>query len=272
MTVKAVAVDMDGTFLNPNQSYDKARFNNLYQQLKLQNIEFIVASGNQYYQLASHFPDIVDDISYVAENGALLYLHGQELFHGEMSQDVLNKVYDILDADPTIDYVACGLNGAYVLPRVSKEFADIATHHYARLDTVTDIRAIQDVMFKFSIKTTVEHADELIGELNGKLGDVVHTVSSGFGFIDLIIPGLHKANGLTKVLNKMNISPEECVAIGDSLNDKEMLELVGYSFAMGNAAEKVKAVAKYQTQSNSEDGALNVIEKIVHGDAPFNRQ
>ncbi|WPC76073.1 Cof-type HAD-IIB family hydrolase [Vibrio porteresiae] len=270
MSVRAIAVDMDGTFLDPNQHYDKARFLALYQQLKDQGIEFIVASGNQYYQLVSYFPEVANEISFVAENGALLYLHGEEIFHGEMTEEALDKVYTILDSDPSIDYVACGLNGAYMLPHISQEFADIASHHYARLEKVASIRAIDDVMFKFSIKTTVDHADTLIAELAEQLGDVVHTVSSGFGFIDLIIPGLHKANGLKKVLARFDIDPAECVAIGDSLNDKEMLELVGYSFAMGNAADKVKAVARYHTETNEQAGALNVIEKVVLGQAPFN--
>jgi hydroxymethylpyrimidine pyrophosphatase-like HAD family hydrolase len=35
-------------------------------------IEFVVASGNQYYQLISFFPEIREQISFVAENGALV--------------------------------------------------------------------------------------------------------------------------------------------------------------------------------------------------------
>ncbi|MFC3022273.1 Cof-type HAD-IIB family hydrolase [Vibrio zhugei] len=269
MSVKAIAVDMDGTFLNSHHDYDRERFRDLYQRLTEQGIEFIVASGNQYYQLASHFPEIRDDISYVAENGALIYLHGRELFHGEMSQDALTKVYDLLDDDPSIEYVACGLNSAYMSPRISAEFAEIAKEHYQRLERVHNVREVEDVIFKFSIKTTVEHAEILVVELAEQLGEVVHTVTSGFGFIDLIIPGLHKANGLQKVLDEMGISPQDCVAIGDSLNDKEMLELVGYSVAMSNANDTVKSVSRFSTESNDESGAQNVIERVLQKEPPF---
>ncbi|SJL83981.1 Cof-type HAD-IIB family hydrolase [Vibrio palustris] len=269
MSIKAVAVDMDGTFLNSHHDYDRVRFHELYQGLKNQGIEFIVASGNQYYQLASYFPEIRDEISYVAENGALLYLHGEELFHGEMSGEALKKVYDLLDADKSIEYVACGLHSAYMGPRISQAFADVAANHYQRLERVDNVRAVDDVIFKFSIKTTVEHAEVLVVELAEQLGDLVDTVTSGFGFIDLIIPGLHKANGLQKVLHEMGIAADECVAIGDSLNDKEMLEFVGYSVAMSNAAEKIKAVSRYCTESNDDSGAQNVIERVLKQEAPF---
>lgn len=40
-----------------------------YQQMKAQGIRFVVASGNQYYQLISFFPEIANEIAFVAENG-----------------------------------------------------------------------------------------------------------------------------------------------------------------------------------------------------------
>ena len=76
-------------------------------------------------------------------------------------------------------------------------------------------------------------------------------VTSGFGFVDLIIPGLHKANGISRLLKRWKVSPQECVGIGDSGNDAEMLKLVKYSFAMGNAAESIRDVSRYSTDDNN---------------------
>ncbi|STV76798.1 hydrolase [Klebsiella michiganensis] len=72
MTVKVIVTDMDGTFLNDAKQYDRSRFLAQFAQLQQQGIEFVVASGNQYYQLISFFPEIRDQISFVAENGALV--------------------------------------------------------------------------------------------------------------------------------------------------------------------------------------------------------
>ncbi len=58
MGIKLIAVDMDGTFLSDQKSYNRERFMAQYQQMKAQGIRFVVASGNQYYQLIS-FPTLL---------------------------------------------------------------------------------------------------------------------------------------------------------------------------------------------------------------------
>ncbi|MDR8470467.1 sugar-phosphatase, partial [Acinetobacter baumannii] len=77
---------------------------------------------------------------------------------------------------------------------------------------------------------------QLIDKLHVSLDGIMKPVTSGFGFVDLIIPGLHKANGISRLLKRWDLSPQQCVAIGDRGNDAEMLKLVKYAFAMGNAA------------------------------------
>ena len=69
MSVKLIAVDMDGTFLSDAKTYNRERFLAQYARMKEQGIRFVVASGNQYYQLISFFPKIAHEIAFVAENG-----------------------------------------------------------------------------------------------------------------------------------------------------------------------------------------------------------
>ena len=54
--VKMIEVDMDGTFLSDAKTYNRARFLAQYARMKERGIRFVVASGNQYYQLISFFP------------------------------------------------------------------------------------------------------------------------------------------------------------------------------------------------------------------------
>ncbi len=56
MSIKLIAVDMDGTFLSDAKTYNRPRFLAQYQRMREQNIRFVVASGNQYYQLISFIP------------------------------------------------------------------------------------------------------------------------------------------------------------------------------------------------------------------------
>lgn len=53
MPIKLIAVDMDGTFLDSRKKFNKERFDALYKRMLEKDIRFVVASGNQYYQLRS---------------------------------------------------------------------------------------------------------------------------------------------------------------------------------------------------------------------------
>ncbi len=60
------------------------------------------------------------------------------------------------------------------------------------------------------------------------------------------------------------------MTIGDSGNDAEMLRMTDLSFAMGNAGEAIKTIARHQTDDNNHQGALNVIQAVLDHTAPFN--
>lgn len=98
---------------------------------------------------------------------------------------------------------------------------------------------------------------------------MVTAVATGYGSIDLIIPGVHKANGLRILQQRWGIEDHEVVAFGDSGNDIEMLQHAGFSFAMAQRREDVKAVARYQAPHNNEEGVLQIIDKVLDREAPF---
>ncbi|MET6677118.1 Cof-type HAD-IIB family hydrolase [Citrobacter amalonaticus] len=270
MTVKVIVTDMDGTFLNDAKKYDHARFMAQYHELKKRNIEFVVASGNQYFQLISFFPELKDEISFVAENGALVFEHGKQLFHGELTRHESQVVMGELIKDKQLNFVACGLQSAYVSENAPESFVALMSKHYHRLKPVKDYHNIDDVLFKFSLNLPDQQIPLVIDHLHTALDGIMKPVTSGFGFIDLIIPGLHKANGISRLLKRWNLSPKDVVAIGDSGNDAEMLKMVHYSFAMANATDSIKALSRYQTDDNNHQGALNVIQSVLDNTAPFN--
>lgn len=270
MTVKVIVTDMDGTFLDDAKQYDRARFMAQYQELKKREIEFVVASGNQYYQLISFFPELKDEISFVAENGALVFEHGEQLFHGELTRHESQTVMGELLKDKQLNFVACGLQSAYISENAPDAFVALMSKHYHRLKPVKDYHDIDDVLFKFSLNLPDRQIPMMIDTLHTALDGIMKPVTSGFGFIDLIIPGLHKASGISRLLKRWNLSPQNVVAIGDSGNDAEMLKMARYSFAMKNAADNIKALSRYSTDDNNHQGALNVIQAVLDKTAPFN--
>lgn len=264
MTIKMIAVDMDGTFLNSQQEYDRARFKRLYQKLKQQDIRFVVASGNQYYQLKSFFPEFAEELSFVAENGAYIVSEGNEIFSGEIDLQMVHEILSILAEFKEGHTILCGKNSAYVTENEPESFIEHGSKYYHRLKKVPNLFEVQkDKIFKFALNFPVEQVEEVLEQLQKALGNKIQPVSSGHGDIDLIIPGIHKAHGLSKLQELWQIQNHEVAAFGDSGNDLEMLKHAGYSYAMSNAQPKVKAAAKQTILSNNENGVLVKIEELL---------
>ena len=75
---------------------------------------------------------------------------------------------------------------------------------------------------------------------------------------------VNKGSALQYFLRYFDAKPSELIAFGDGMNDKEMLELAGYSYAMENAEPALKKIAKYEAPSNNTDGVLEVLDSYLN--------
>ena len=89
--------------------------------------------------------------------------------------------------------------------------------------------------------------------------------------MDIIPATGGKGIGTKKILEYFGFSADEAMAFGDGGNDIEMLRQAGFSFAMENAGSAVVAAAKYRAGSNNREGVLDVIDKVLKHEAPFNQ-
>ncbi|RTE08835.1 Cof-type HAD-IIB family hydrolase [Paenibacillus whitsoniae] len=75
--------------------------------------------------------------------------------------------------------------------------------------------------------------------------------------------GVSKASGIAAVCKLLGISMSEVIAVGDSENDMAMIREAGLGVAMGNAQERVKAMADFVTKTNEESGVAHVIREYM---------
>lgn len=269
MNIKLIAIDMDGTLLNDQKEYDRPRFAAQYTALQQQGVELVIASGNQYYQLISFFPQLHQKMSFIAENGALIYDRNEQIYHAELSRQQYHTVLSELAACDMKNFVVCGLHSAWYQMPVPQAFINLMAQHYHRLQGISQLEEIDDIIFKFSLNLPDNEIPALIQRLHHTLDGIIHPVVSGYGFIDLIIPGSHKASGLQRLMVRRGIDQHACIAIGDGGNDLEMLQLVDYSFAMANASVAAKSAARYTTDSNNDSGVLQVLDALLQKTYPF---
>lgn len=259
--IKLIAVDMDGTFLDSQMNYQRSIFRKIYQYLKRNEIHFVVASGNQYYQLKSFFDDFQDELTYISENGALIIENKQDIFHNEIPYENLDIIIQRLQRNKHIRICLCGMKSAYLL-NGDQEFYDCYSKYYYRLEIIESLKEINDTILKIALMVPENETEDILKDLIQDLGHVIQPVSSGHGSIDLIVPGFHKGSAIEFLCQRYHISLDECVAFGDGGNDKEMIEKVKYGFAMDNGSQAIKEVAYRVVPSNNQHGVIQTLLEL----------
>lgn len=74
--------------------------------------------------------------------------------------------------------------------------------------------------------------------------------------------GHNKATGMQCVLAHYGLDTDHCIAMGDSINDMDMLRAAGISVAMGDAPEQVKAACTFVTCDARDGGVAEALNKL----------
>ena len=91
----------------------------------------------------------------------------------------------------------------------------------------------------------------------------MQVVLSSDWWVDVMAFGINKGIAIQQVQKRMHITPMECAAFGDYMNDAEMMSAVYYSYAVENAHPKIKELARFHTKSNVEHGVLHGIRELI---------
>jgi len=91
----------------------------------------------------------------------------------------------------------------------------------------------------------------------------INAMVSKPNFLELCEASVSKGNALAFLAERHGIQKEEVMAIGDSLNDIDMIKYAGLGIAIGNARSEVKKEADYITGTNNEDGVALAIEEFI---------
>ena len=81
-------------------------------------------------------------------------------------------------------------------------------------------------------------------------------------YLEIIAPGVNKARSLALLAERLGCDMSATAAIGDGLNDVEMIEASAFGIAMGNAQAEVKSAADWVTSSNDEAGVATAIQEL----------
>lgn len=106
------------------------------------------------------------------------------------------------------------------------------------------------------------YLEEIDAFLKPRLKGLARTVFSEECFLEVLPLGATKGSALQYILDMYGIDPQEVVAVGDALNDLEMIRLAGVGAAVSNACPALKAAADVVVCGNNEHAIRDCLERF----------
>jgi hypothetical protein len=108
--------------------------------------------------------------------------------------------------------------------------------------------------------TLLAGLEESVAKVLGKNATVAR---SQVYYLDITAPAANKGDGVAALAATAGLALENVAVIGDQRNDMAMFRRAGFSIAMGQAPEEVRAAADRTTTSNDEDGVARAVDEIL---------
>ena len=285
---KLVAIDLDGTMLN---SYGMVT-ENTKQVIKNtinKGTEVIIASGRPIDSIKTISKEIGSENYFIAGNGALIYdIKKDEIIYEKFmnKQKVLeiikiceeNSIAYNIYTEKTIIAKGLKYNVLYYYKENLKKEENKKTNITIVEDVYEYIKNLENEKF---LKITVcDETKSVFNSIIRKLRtvedidvlDVLHMsrkmikqgtedVPIEYYYTEISLKDVDKWNAIEYLANKMNISKDEIIAIGDNINDKEMIENAKVGIAMGQSTPVITEIADFVTTNNNEDGVAKALEK-----------
>lgn len=285
---KLVAIDLDGTMLN---SYGMVT-ENTKQVIKNtinKGTEVIIASGRPIDSIKTIAKEIGSENYFIAGNGALIYdIKKDEIIYEKFmnKQKVLeiikiceeNSIAYNIYTEKTIIAKGLKYNVLYYYKENLKKEENKKTNITIVEDVYEYIKNLENEKF---LKITVcDETKSVFNSIIRKLRtvedidvlDVLHMsrkmikqgtedVPIEYYYTEISLKDVDKWNAIEYLANKMNISKDEIIAIGDNINDKKMIENAKVGIAMGQSTPVITKIADFVTLNNNEDGVAKALEK-----------
>ena len=137
------------------------------------------------------------------------------------------------------------LTSKKVVPSVAEYIAD---HHLS----------VDKIFVRSQDPVTLLRTRAILEQIPG-----IRVMSSAADNLEVITPAADKGTALGMLCRDIGTDLDHAAAIGDSENDFEMLRAVALPIAMGNASSEVKALCRWETDTNAEDGVAHAIDRIL---------
>ena len=285
--IKLVASDMDGTLLNSRMRISETNRSSIL-NLQKSGVEFIVATGRDYKQIAPLLKEQGIKCSIIGLNGATFHdTEGKQLFSHNLPVLEVKKIIQTLteknifvelmtsqgifsdskekrlaafalyiqEMNPKITYAEALSFSEKEADNLHIQFVD--SYESVLNDAHTDVYKLsayteEDPSILFPVKETLlqRHSNLSITSFHESNLEINHRHAQ-------------KGRALSEYAKERGWTSDQVMAIGDNSNDISMLQWATHSVAMMNGLASVKELASHITLTNDDHGVSEVIERLV---------
>ena len=267
MAPKHIFIDIDGTLVGYDAKIPPSALKAI-QAAQARGHKIIIATGRQRAQIYPELLDALDFDGIIASTGAFVECNGQTVYESIVEGDDLRFITDYFRREGMC-YLLMSGDELYadhtfrdvVLPYMrevgyTEELIEGAYGNVKTIEDPTNMRGVQKFSYFLSDKTT----DVMSRDLDDRFYVVDYSVGklkTEKYFGEITLAGVNKGSGILRYLEAAGASLEDTIAIGDSGNDIDMIDLCAVGVAMGNATDKIKSAADFVTTDVDKDGIYN---------------
>ncbi|MGT2711472.1 sugar-phosphatase [Streptococcus oriscaviae] len=267
MTIKLVAIDIDGTLLNSKHEITPQVYSAI-QDAKKAGVHIVIATGRPISGVEKILSDLnlTDRGDYVITfNGGLV----QDVGTGQEVVKDLLTYEDYLDIELTARKLKLPMHastkaGMYT---ANRNIGKYTVYEAMLVNSPVFYRTPEEMMDKEIIKVMMvdePHVlDAAIPSLPSSLTERFNVAKSAPFYLEVTPKTANKGLAIKRLAQQLGLTLDQTMAIGDQENDRPMLEVVGAPVVMENGSAELKKIAKYITKSNDESGVAHAIREWV---------
>ena len=272
--IKLIASDLDGTMFEKGNVIPETNLKAI-NDINNSNINFTICTGKTY----SLFKNICQDIG----TGYGIFGNGNQIINLKTGEEIYRKLLkneDVLfcinTAKKLILHVHLYTNKEVITEKLL--YMDLRNFELTKNDKnidlefkiVTDIQEYIEKENPEILKLVISAEKDLASLKNefaknknlqvnlirkvDKYRDEI--IGKEYEYLDIMPAGINKEQALEVLENYLKIDKSEVLAIGDNLNDLEMIKDSGVGIAVANAYDEVKEVANYTTTTTAQNGGF----------------
>lgn len=256
---KAFFFDIDGTLVYPdNKELVVSRKSiDAISKLRSKGYKTFIATGRTEAFVPSSVYDLDMD-GFVTANGSVVRIDGKLVYEKLFPEEAVNNVLDFCEQN-NHSWMFEG-DKAYVESLESKELKNFYNSVIVNQEKIIEAKNLDNAII-YNALIMADYVD--LDALRDALGKG-YVVAEHFscGYVDCYLENHTKADGISKVIEHLDLEGYKTYAFGDGNNDLEMFDKVDCGIAMNNASDKLKAKASLITKSNFEDGIFHALKEL----------